>query len=223
MKSSSGKNSAKFQPDDNQLRTYVSRAGLKLAGVAGKFGLDFAGKVVLDIGSSTGGFTDFALRSGAAKVIAVDVGTNQLHVSLRGNPKVELYEKTDIRDVAAVSAPITVAVARATVKPKIIVQKPAVILIDVSFISIREILLHVAQYFATPDTEIVAMVKPQFEAGAKLKNAGVIKNDTVRRQILKDFEFWAKKHFVIRQKVDSPVAGAHGNRERFYLLMKAKR
>jgi 23S rRNA (cytidine1920-2'-O)/16S rRNA (cytidine1409-2'-O)-methyltransferase len=193
-----------FVADDSDIKLvqdeqYVSRAGLKLASVADKLGLDFAGRVVLDVGSSTGGFTDYALRRGAEKVVAVDVGTDQLHPSLRGNPRIELHEKTDIRDFR-------------------VSQKPDIILIDVSFISIREILPHVAQYFATPDTLVVAMVKPQFETGAKVKNAGIVKNDTERRKILKDFETWAKRYFIIKQKVDSEVAGTHGNRERFYLL-----
>jgi 23S rRNA (cytidine1920-2'-O)/16S rRNA (cytidine1409-2'-O)-methyltransferase len=77
---------------------YVSRAGLKLASVAGKLNLNFTNKIVLDVGSSTGGFTDYALQHGAQKVIAVDVGTDQLHPSLQGNPKIELHEKTDIRN-----------------------------------------------------------------------------------------------------------------------------
>ncbi|MDR0956997.1 MAG: TlyA family RNA methyltransferase, partial [Candidatus Nomurabacteria bacterium] len=82
----------------DQDEQFVSRAALKLKSVAAKLGVDFSGKTVLDIGSSTGGFTEFALSRGAKKVIAVDVGTNQLHPSLRHNPKIELHEKTDIRD-----------------------------------------------------------------------------------------------------------------------------
>ena len=182
-----------------QEEQYVSRAGMKLASVAEKFRLDFEGKIVLDVGSSTGGFTDYSLRHGAKKVIGVDVGTNQLHPKLRTNPKIELHEKTDIRDF----------------KQKI---NPDIIVIDVSFISIREILPHVAQYLATSDTKIIAMVKPQFETGSKIKNAGVIKNDTERRKILKSFEAWAKKLFIIEQKSDSEVVGSKGNLERFYSL-----
>ncbi len=181
---------------------YVSRAGLKLASVAQLLGLDFRGKVVLDVGSSTGGFTDYALRHGASKVYAVDVGTEQLHPSLRGNERIELHEKTDIRDFSLDSMPdITV--------------------MDVSFISLREILPHIAHKLSGPDTQIAAMLKPQFEAGKHQVNKGVIKNDAVRRQILKDFEIWAKQYFVIQDKRDSEVAGTKGNRERFYLL-KAK-
>jgi 23S rRNA (cytidine1920-2'-O)/16S rRNA (cytidine1409-2'-O)-methyltransferase len=177
---------------------YVSRAALKLESVAAKLKLDFKDKVVLDVGSSTGGFTDYSLKRGAAKVIAVDVGTNQLHPSLRANPKVELHEKTDIRGFKT----------RTT---------PDIILIDVSFISLRQILPAVSE-IAGKNTQVVAMLKPQFEAGAKDAHRGVIKNDSIRRQILKDFEEWAKNYFIIKLKADSEVAGARGNRERFYLL-----
>jgi len=182
---------------------YVSRAGLKLASVAAVLKLDFTDKVVLDVGSSTGGFTDYALQHGARKVFAVDVGTDQLHPSLRGNPKIELHEKTDIREFT----------------PS---EVPDIIVIDVSFISLREILPHIAA-IVTPSATIAAMVKPQFEAGrGQLGSSGVIKNDRVRRDILKDFELWAKGWFVIADKADSDVAGATGNRERFYLLRKLK-
>lgn len=179
---------------------YVSRAGLKLASVADKLGIDFKGKIVLDVGSSTGGFTDYALRHDASKVFAVDVGTEQLHPSLRGNPRIELHEKTDIRDFK-LPAP------------------PDVIVIDVSFISLREILPHIAGSLTDKATQIIAMVKPQFEAGKQQVNKGVIKNDAVRRQILRDFEAWAKRDFILIDKADSDIAGAKGNRERFYRLI----
>jgi 23S rRNA (cytidine1920-2'-O)/16S rRNA (cytidine1409-2'-O)-methyltransferase len=178
---------------------FVSRAGLKLASVADLFKLDFRGKTVLDVGSSTGGFTDYALRHGAHKVIAVDVGTDQLHPSLQGNGRIELHEKTDIRDFKT-SARIDTVVA------------------DVSFISLREILPSVAK-LCGPATQLAVMVKPQFEAGqSNLKHKGVIKNDRMRRDILKDFEDWARGHFVVLDKADSDVLGSKGNRERFYLL-----
>lgn len=182
---------------------YVSRAGLKLAGAAKAFNLNFRDKMVLDVGSSTGGFTDFALQHGAKKVYAVDVGTDQLHPSLRGNKRIELYEKTDIRDFVP-NQPVDVIVG------------------DVSFISLREILPHVAKNIMQPETILVAMVKPQFEAGKHQVNKGVIKNDKVRRQILADFENWAKQYFVVLDKKDSDVAGAKGNVERFYKMRLAK-
>jgi 23S rRNA (cytidine1920-2'-O)/16S rRNA (cytidine1409-2'-O)-methyltransferase len=177
---------------------YVSRAALKLASVAEKFKLDFKNKVVLDVGSSTGGFTDYALRHGAAKVVAVEVGTNQLHPSLQGSPKIELHEQTDIRNF----------------KTKNSID---IVLADVSFISLREILPTIAA-LSNKNTEIAVMLKPQFEAGAKDINKGVIKNNSVRRKILKDFEDWTKKSFKIITKADSEIAGSKGNLERFYLL-----
>lgn len=178
---------------------YVSRAGLKLASVADILKLNFKDKIVLDVGSSTGGFTDYALRHDAKKVYAVDVGTEQLHPSLRRDKRIELHEKTDIRDFY-------------------IKEIPDIVLIDVSFISLREILPHIYNYLSNSKTQVVAMVKPQFEAGKDQTNKGVIKNDAIRRQILKDFEDWSRTYFVIADKRDSDVAGAKGNQERFYLL-----
>ena len=184
------------------LERYVSRAGLKLAGAAKVFNLDFRGKTVLDIGSSTGGFTDFALQHGAKKVYAVDVGTDQLHPSLRGNKRIELYEKTDIRDF-------------------VLSGIPDIVVIDVSFISLRQILPHVAK-IVNKNTTIVAMVKPQFEAQRQqLTRGGIVKNDGVRRVILREFEQWVRTNFIIIDKADSEVKGAHGNLERFYILRKA--
>lgn len=180
---------------------YVSRAGLKLASIAKTLKLQFSGATVLDVGSSTGGFTDYALQHGAKKVFAVEVGSNQLHPSLHGDPRIELHEKTDIRNFHT-TEPIDIVVA------------------DVSFVSLRELLPSVAK-LCSMQTKLAVMVKPQFEATvSSMKHKGVIKNDKIRRQILKDFEDWALDSFVIRDKADSEVAGAKGNRERFYLLQK---
>lgn len=212
---------------------YVSRAGLKLASVAQLLGVDFKGKIVLDVGSSTGGFTDYSLQHGAKKVIAVDVGTDQLHPSLQGHPQIELHEKTDIRNVysrghslhhqpQADDASVRLESVKTTDSTAPVVDVPDIVVIDVSFISLREILPHIARELAGPHTQIMAMVKPQFEAARGQTNKGVIKNDAVRRKILADFEAWAKEYFVIRDKRDSDVAGAKGNRERFYLLIKVK-
>lgn len=197
-----------FTRDDSKIvlqapERYVSRAGLKLASVAKTLDVDFTGAVVLDVGSSTGGFTDYALQHGAKRVYAVDVGTDQLHQTLRSDKRIELHEKTDIRDFT----------------PD---QMPDIVVMDVSFISLREILPHIAN-IVTPKTQVVAMVKPQFEAQrSQLGSSGVIKNDRVRRDILKNFEIWAKSLFIIIDKADSEVAGATGNRERFYLLAKTR-
>lgn len=181
---------------------YVSRAALKLESVARILNLYFTGKTMLDVGSSTGGFTDYALKHGAVKVIAVDVGTDQLHPHLRNDSRIELHEKTDIRDMKALSSAADLVV------------------IDVSFISLREILPAVAR-LVHPKTVIVAMVKPQFEAAqSRQKHKGVIKNDAMRRKILQDFEQWVRGHFVIIDKADSRVAGSKGNVERFYRLQR---
>lgn len=196
--------------------TYVSRAGLKLASVAEQLGVSFRGKIVLDVGSSTGGFTDYALQHGAAKVIAVDVGTDQLHPTLRSDERIELHEKTDIRNV--VSEGRTKQDEGSGGKPHVTVTAPDIVVIDVSFISLREILPHIASCVLLPSSICVAMVKPQFEAGRDQVSKGVIKNDRVRRGILHDFESWARQRFVILNKADSAIPGARGNRERFYLL-----
>lgn len=198
-----------FVREDSEIKLsakeqYVSRAGLKLASVAEVLGMDFRDKVVLDVGSSTGGFTDYALKHGAKKVYAVDVGTDQLHPTLKGHPKIRLHEKTDIRDFYIKN------------------ETPDIIVIDVSFISLREILPHLVNYLSDQSTQVAAMVKPQFEAGKDQTNKGIIKNDAIRRQILRDFEMWAKQYFVIKDKRDSDVAGAKGNQERFYLLQRLK-
>ncbi|HVA11028.1 MAG TPA: TlyA family RNA methyltransferase [Candidatus Dormibacteraeota bacterium] len=181
---------------------YVSRAALKLGSAAENLKLNFGDKTVLDVGSSTGGFTDYALQHGAARAIAVEVGTQQLHPSLRGHPSIELHEQTDIRSVNNLST------------------TPDIVLIDVSFISLREILPHLTTLISK-QTVVVAMVKPQFEAQqSSLKHKGVIKNDTMRRQILKDFEAWVQQAWLIEGKADSAIKGAKGNLERFYLLKK---
>lgn len=178
---------------------FVGRAGLKLESVAGDFKLDFKDKIVLDVGSSTGGFSEFAVLAGAKLVYAVDVGKNQMHASLRSNPKIKLHESTDIRDFYPDA-------------------KPDIILMDVSFISVRELLPHLISACSKPGSQFVIMIKPQFEAGKEQVHKGVIKNEKLRRQILADFEIWAKNYFVINAKKDSQVAGAKGNKERFYLL-----
>lgn len=215
---------------------YVSRAGLKLASVANILHLEFADRVMLDVGSSTGGFTDYALRHGIKKVYAVDVGTDQLHPSLRGDERVELHEQTDIRDVVLYASDIkdraqtsaAGGTARASsmsaaTTQKVRIDVPDLVVIDVSFISLRDILPHIAE-LCGPNTIVAAMVKPQFEARESgVMHKGVIKNDKMRRDILKDFENWVATYFMVLDKADSEVAGSKGNRERFYKLRKPKR
>ena len=181
---------------------YVSRAGLKLDSVAKKFGLDFKDKLILDAGSSTGGFTDYALRQGARQVIAVEVGTAQMNPLIANNPRVELHEKTDIRDFQPL-------------------ELPDIILADLSFISLRQILPFLAKISGS-ETDIIALLKPQFEAGKTQINRGIVKNDKLRRQIIKDFENWVQKLFKVVDKQDSEIAGSKGNLERFYYLKPLK-
>ncbi|MBC7746846.1 TlyA family RNA methyltransferase [Pedobacter sp.] len=184
----------------NTTERYVSRAGLKLASVAQTLSIDFTDTIVLDVGSSTGGFTDFALQHGARLVYAVDVGTEQLHPSLHGHSQIELHEKTDIRDFHPA-------------------KTPDIIVIDVSFISLQDIFPAIA-LMCGKQTIVIAMAKPQFEADRAEVSKGVIKNDTMRRNILKRLEVYMKGAFFILDKSDSEVAGAKGNRERFYKLKR---
>lgn len=178
---------------------YVSRAALKLSSVSSLLKLDFTDKIVLDVGSSTGGFTDYALQHGAKKVIAVDVGTDQLHPKLREDKRVEVHEKTDIRKFDTDDR-VDIAV------------------IDVSFISMTKVLPSVKKLIKNGG-QIIAMLKPQFEAGKDQLNKGVVKNSAQRRDILQVFERWLRdNNFVIEMKSDSAVAGEKGNVERFYLL-----
>ena len=179
---------------------YVSRAGEKLASVAETLGLDFQGKIVLDVGSSTGGFTDFALQAGAGKVYCVDVGTAQLAYRLRQDARVVIMEQTDIRD-AELPAPADIAV------------------IDVSFISLTKILEAVAQLIKSGGS-IVAMAKPQFEAGKALadKYNGIIPIGEERDEVLTVLREWIQQKFTILGEADSGLAGAKGNLEYFFLL-----
>lgn len=181
----------------------VGRAEYKIADAAKALGIDFRGKNVLDIGSSTGGFTEFALRNGATRVVAVEKGTNQMRAPLRFDERVELHEKTDIFEFVPDSA-------------------IDLVLADVSFVSLRKVLDYVRKTFASGEMEFFVMLKPQFEAKPwQLKN-GVVKNSKMRREIITDFEMWLKaNHFVILGKRDNEVAGRFGNIERFYYLKTA--
>lgn len=187
---------------------YVSRAALKLESVAKTLNLDFRDKIVLDVGSSTGGFTDYALRNGASKVIAVELGTNQMDSKLKQDPRIELHEKTDIRDFVQNLKGLSFQID--------------VVVMDLSFVSLQKILPSIDR-IASSETIIVAMVKPQFEASnLDQKHKGVIKNDRMRRDILKDFEIRTQKLFNIQAKMDSSVSGSKGNKERFYVLKRIK-
>lgn len=186
----------------------VSRAEYKIEGAVSAFNFDFRGKTVLDIGSSTGGFTEFALASGALKVVAVEKGARQMKAPLRFDSRVELHEKTDIFDVVAEGH-----------DGKVVVPVPDVILADVSFISLKPVLAYAKKYLASAKTEFLVMLKPQFEASDFQLNRGVVKNEKMRREIIRNFEDWLKHNgFIIKRKRDNELAGKKGNVERFYCL-----
>lgn len=187
---------------------YVSRGGLKLERALEAFQLDPAGRVCLDVGASTGGFTDVLLRAGARRVYAVDVGYGQLAWSLRTDPRVITMERTNIRTLTALPEPVEAAV------------------IDASFISLRLVLPPVAALLA-PGGWVMALVKPQFEAGRAEANrgGGVISDPEVHLRVLRDLLEWLSKwparapdtqFLVPHSLVGSPIAGREGNHE--YLL-----
>lgn len=183
----------------------VGRAELKLAEAVEAFGYDFRGKTVLDIGSSTGGFTELALRKGARKVVAIEKGTNQMKAPLRFDEWVELHEKTDIFDVRREDLP-----------------KIDVVLADVSFVSLRKILEWARRENITKGDYLV-MLKPQFEVRPEQLHRGVVKNERMRREIMRQFELWLRQvGFLVVKKRDNLTLGkVGGNQERFYWLRKA--
>ena len=205
----------------------VSRAENKLAGAAQAFSYDFRGKTVLDIGSSTGGFTEYALLCGAKKVIAVEKGTKQMKAPLRFDPRIDLREKTDIFSVTRdslsrdQSEPKTNGTKINETKANI---KIDTILADVSFVSLKKVLDYAKKHLAYHKTDFLVMLKPQFEARPyELKN-GIVKNEKIRRGIIKDFEVWLKSHgYIIINKRDNLLTGKNGNLERFYYLKIAEK
>ena len=203
----------------------VSRAEFKIKGASFAFGFDFRGKTVLDIGSSTGGFTEFALLSGASSVVAVEKGVRQMKAPLRFDSRVELHEKTDIFEVVSsehvADGKVVIATPDVILEKteKVVIPTPDVILADVSFISLRPVLAYAKEYIAGAKTDFLVMLKPQFEAQDSQLNRGVVKNEKMRREIIREFESWLKHNgFVIKHKRDNEVAGKKGNIERFYWL-----
>ena len=182
---------------------YVGRGGLKLAGALADLGIDATGRRCLDVGSSTGGFTDCLLQSGADAVVAVDVGTNQLHWRLRQDPRVAVHEQTDVR-----------ALTREQV------GDVSLVVIDASFISLRLVLAPVVD-LVDPGAEVVALVKPQFEVGKdQVSRGGVVRDDALRAQAVDGVSEIARElGFVEIGRAESRVAGARsGNREVFLHL-----
>ncbi len=176
---------------------YVSRGALKLAEALDVFGFDPMDRVCLDVGASTGGFTDLLLKRGARRVIAVDVGRDQLHVSLRGDPRVTSLEGCDIRSLTAAELP----------------EPPTLAAIDVSFISLRLVLPAVAALLA-PDAAIAALIKPQFEAGRAALKKGIVRDEAVHQRVCAEIAtVMAELGFTIEEPVPSPIEGGDGNRE----------
>jgi len=177
---------------------YVSRGGLKLAKALNHLQLDINGMTCLDIGASTGGFTDCLLQSGAAKVYAVDVGYGQMDWSLRQDPRVEVIERTNIRYMPY----------------ETIGQSVDLITIDTSFISLK-IVVPAAEKFMTSETLTLALIKPQFEAGKeRIGKGGVIRDKVVRDEIVKEIElFFRQRGYETGDIIESPVRGPKGNVE----------
>jgi len=188
---------------------YVSRGGLKLTGALKKFGVNPYGKVCLDVGASTGGFTDVLLQGGASHVYAVDVGHGQLHPSLQARDDVTMMEKTDARDLREVD----------------FLKRPQFIVCDVSFISLAKLL---GPSLAIPKTggQLITLVKPQFEVGpSAVGRGGIVGSEVDTLQALSDVAAWVSTQgWHVEATTDSPIKGGsrggHGNKE--FLLYAVK-
>lgn len=211
----------------NAANNFVSRAEGKLEGAVRAFRYDFRDKTVLDIGSSTGGFTELVLKLGAKKVVAVEIGTKQMKAPLRFDSRIELHEKTDIFDCCKKGREQFIKKGRsvsddkdgASKKELTIIEVPDVIVADVSFVSLLKVLKHVGPNVAGLKTDFLVMLKPQFEARSFQLFKGIVKNEKIRRDIIKDFEAGLKSlGFIILNKRDNEVVGKNGNKERFYYL-----
>jgi len=189
---------------DNDI-PYVSRGGLKLQAALDSFGIDPSGRIVMDIGCSTGGFTDCVLQRGASKVYAVDVGYGQIDWSLRTDKRVILLEKTNIRHLEKERIP----------------EPVSLIVIDVSFISLTQVLPK-ALDFLDADGEIAALVKPQFEAGRdQVGKGGIIRDESVRLSALNRIAAFAETSgFRVVSTTQSPLPGQKGNIEYFIHLKR---
>jgi 23S rRNA (cytidine1920-2'-O)/16S rRNA (cytidine1409-2'-O)-methyltransferase len=189
-------------PVDAMLRAspahpYVSRGGVKLAAALGHFDFDPKGRICLDVGASTGGFTQALLEQGAKKVYAVDVGHGQLHESLRMRPQVISLEGTDIR----------------TLTPDRLSEPPDLVTVDVSFISLKHV-LPAALALAKSPAQLVALIKPQFEAGRAALKKGVVRNQAVHATVCADISAVVTSlGWRVLGVTPSPIAGGDGNAE----------
>src|SRR2546425_2578451 len=188
--------------DLDHVKTYVSRGGDKLAAALDAFGIDPAGRVCLDVGASTGGFTDLLLQRGAARVIAVDVGYGQLDFRLRQDPRVTVLERVNIRHLDRLPVPADLAV------------------IDVSFISLRLVLPRVRDLLSPPG-DGVALVEPQVEVGkGAVGKGGVVRDPAQHQQVLEAISDFARGlGYLVAGQMSSPIQGAKGNRE-FLLYLR---
>jgi 23S rRNA (cytidine1920-2'-O)/16S rRNA (cytidine1409-2'-O)-methyltransferase len=185
---------------------WVSRGGLKLAHALDHFALDPAGRVALDVGASTGGFTDVLLARGAARVYAVDVGHGQLAWKLRQDPRVVVLERTNARHLSAAEVP----------------EPVAAIVCDASFIGL-ETVLPAALALAAPGAWLAALIKPQFEVGAgRVGKGGVVRDPALHREVCERIAAWlaARPGWTVLGVVESPITGPEGNRE---FLIAARR
>jgi len=183
---------------------YVSRGGVKLAAALDHFKFDPRGRVCLDVGASTGGFTQVLLQRGAKRVYAVDVGRGQLHESLRARPEVVVLERTDIR----------------TLSPSQLDEPPDLVTVDVSFISL-ELVLPAALALAKPPAQLIALIKPQFEAGRAQVKKGIVREPAVQAAVCADISaFVASLGWRVLGVIPSPIAGGDGNAE--FLLGAAR-
>ena len=184
---------------------WVSRGGIKLAHALDHFGLDVAGAVALDVGSSTGGFTDVLLQKGAAKVFAVDVGTNQLAWKLRQDPRVAVHEQTNARYLTK----------------EIVTEAVDIIVCDASFIGLAKV-LDKALDFATPGGRLIALVKPQFEAERhEIGKGGVVRDPAVHARVCDEAADWlCSRGWTVEGVTQSPITGPEGNVE---FLLAARR
>jgi 23S rRNA (cytidine1920-2'-O)/16S rRNA (cytidine1409-2'-O)-methyltransferase len=176
---------------------WVSRGGVKLAAALDHFGFDPAGHVCLDVGASTGGFTQVLLARGAKLIYAVDVGSGQLHLSLRDTPAVVAFEATDIR----------------TLDPARLPETPDLLTLDVSFISLK-LVLPAALALARTPARLVALVKPQFEAGRRHLKKGIVRDPQVHVAVCDDIAALVSSlGWSVAGLIPSPIAGGDGNRE----------
>lgn len=184
---------------------YVSRGGIKLESALDVFKMEINGQTVLDVGASTGGFTDCLLDHGASRVISLDVGKGQLHWKLRNDSRVRVIEGFNARYLQQEDIP----------------EKPSLATIDVSFISLRKIILPVAGVLAK-DWKIVALVKPQFEAGReKVGKGGVVRDPETHEQVLAGIIEWIFENGMSAEALaESPIKGPKGNIEYFILIRK---